>query len=250
MAVLSRRNSPHAKEDDTFMAPSLMDFFRHLNDWFVEAIAHYGTGIYAILFAVVFCETGLVFLPFLPGDSLLFTAGAFSGPDAVGSMTGRLSLPLLYALFFCAALLGDNVNYAVGRFFGRKLFHHEKSRVFNRRNLQKTEEFFEKYGVKAIILARFVPIVRTFSPFVAGMGEMPYPRFLTFSVVGAVLWVGLCVTAGHLFGGLPWVKKNFEVVVLGIVFVSVAPMIVEILNHRRSARKTDSVEPTSKSSVK
>lgn len=232
------RNSPHAKEDDTFMAPSLMDFFRHLNDWFVGAIAHYGTGIYTILFSIVFCETGLIFLPFLPGDSLLFTAGAFSGPNPDGSMTGRLSLPLLYALFFTAALLGDNVNYLVGRSFGRRLFQHEKSRFFNRKNLHKTEQFFEKYGVKAIILARFVPIVRTFSPFVAGMGDMPYSRFLTFSVIGAALWVGLCVTAGHLFGSLPWVKKNFEVVVLGIVFVSVVPMIVEILNHRRSAPKS------------
>ncbi|MBC8103625.1 MAG: DedA family protein [Cytophagales bacterium] len=220
--------------------PNLADFFRHLNDWFVSAIAHYGTGIYAILFGIVFCETGLVFLPFLPGDSLLFTAGAFSGPDSNGSTTGRLSLPLLYVLFFSAALIGDNVNYSVGRFFGRKLFRNEKSRVFNRRNLHKTEQFFEKYGTKAIVLARFVPIVRTFSPFVAGMGDMPYSKFLTFSVLGAALWVGVCVTAGHFFGSLPFVKKNFEVVVLGIIAVSVVPMIVEILNHRRSSPKAAS----------
>lgn len=217
-------------------APSLTDFFKHLDLWFSTAIQQYGTGIYAILFTVVFCETGLVVLPFLPGDSLLFTAGAFSVPSPETGPGGALSLPLLFALFFCAALFGDNLNYAVGRFLGRQLFQSETNRVFSRKNLIKTEAFFAKYGPKAVILARFVPIVRTFSPFVAGMGAMAYPRFLAFSVAGAALWVGICVSAGHFFGTLPFVKKHFEAVVIGIILVSLVPMVFEYLNHRRAAR--------------
>jgi membrane-associated protein len=204
---------------------------RNLPGWFDTMIAQHGTGIYTLLFLIVFAETGLVFLPFLPGDSLLFTAGTFTA--GAGS---KLSLPLLYLLFFSAALIGDNVNYTVGKFLGARLFSNPNSKLFPRKNLDKTHAFFEKHGGKAIILARFVPIVRTFMPFVAGMGSMTYPRFLTFSVAGAVLWVGVCVTAGHLFGNIPFVKKHFEAVVLGIVLVSVVPVLFEVLNHRRAAR--------------
>jgi membrane-associated protein len=212
--------------------PSLSLFFRHLDQWFSLAITQYGASIYGILFGIVFCETGLVVLPFLPGDSLLFTAGAFSNTsDAIGGAS--LNLPVLYLLFFAAALLGDNVNYAVGRNLGRRLFQSDTSRVFRRENLVRTEAFYARYGPKAVILARFVPIVRTFSPFVAGMGAMPYPRFLAFSMVGAALWVGLCVTCGHFFGSLPFVHKHFEAVVIGVVVLSLVPMLVEYVNHRR-----------------
>jgi len=221
-------------------SPSLVDFFKHLDVWFSAAIQNYGAGIYALLFLIVFCETGLVFLPFLPGDSLLFTAGTFSVVTAESGAAGALSLPLLYALFFFAALLGDNVNYAVGRFLGRRLFQSETSKVFSRQNLLKTEAFFAKYGPKAVIMARFVPIVRTFSPFVAGMGAMPYPRFLAFSIAGAFLWVGICVSAGHFFGQLPFVKKHFEAVILGIILISIVPMVVEYLMHRSKSGKPES----------
>jgi membrane-associated protein len=192
--------------------------------------------VYAFLFAIVFCETGLVFLPILPGDTLLFAAGALSGSDG-------LNLGLLFPLFIVAAFCGDNVNYWVGRKFGRKLFSREDSKFFKKSNLEKTEHFFEKHGPKAVIIARFVPIVRTFAPFVSGMGHMHYARFLTYSVIGAVLWVGLGVMAGHLFGGIPFVKKNFELVVLAIVVLSLLPVLIEYLNHRKAAKAESSQKP-------
>ena len=197
----------------------------HLDSYLPHLVSQYGTGIYGILFGIVFCETGLVVLPFLPGDSLLFASGALN----------LLSTPLLYPLFFVAALCGDNLNYWLGRTLGRKLFSNESSKFFNRGHLRKTETFFERYGTKAVILARFVPVVRTFAPFVAGMGCMAYGRFLAFSVIGAALWVGICVTAGRLFGQIPAVHKHFELVVLAIVAVSLLPLAVEYVNHRRAA---------------
>lgn len=208
---------------------AFLDLFLHLDKNLAAAVTNYGPQIYAILFVIVFCETGLVFLPFLPGDSLLFTAGALAG-------RGLLSAGALYPLFVVAALLGDNVNYWVGRKLGRKLFESNTSRVFKRANLERTEAFFAKYGGKAIVLARFVPIVRTFAPFVAGTGAMPYARFLTYSIGGALLWVGVCVTAGLLFGNIEAVKKHFELVVLGVVLVSLLPMVFEYMAHRRSAK--------------
>jgi membrane-associated protein len=185
---------------------------------------------YLLLFAVVFCETGLVVTPFLPGDSLLFAVGALAATD------GGPSLPVLLGLLTVAAVLGDAVNYAIGYRVGPAVFTSEKSRLFNRAHLLRAQEFYEKYGNKTIILARFVPIVRTFAPFVAGIGKMEYRRFFVYNVVGAAAWVLLCMLAGFWFGGIGWVKAHFETVAIAIVIVSVLPMLVEYVLARRRAR--------------
>ena len=207
-----------------------VDFFLHLDKHLAEVIQAWGVYTYALLFAIVFMETGLVVTPFLPGDSLLFAAGSFAA-------LGALDIGLLFVLLFAAAVVGDNVNYAIGRYLGPKVFHYERSRFFNPNHLRKTHQFYEKYGVKTIIIARFVPIVRTFSPFVAGIGAMRYPRFLAYDVVGGMLWVGICVFAGYFFGNLPFVKKNFTLVILAIIVISVMPAVVEFLKHRAEAKK-------------
>jgi membrane-associated protein len=210
----------------------LIDFILHIDKHLKEIIADYGTQAYMILFLIVFAETGFVVTPFLPGDSLLFAAGIFAHPD----QEKGLNLWLLYATFICAALAGDNLNYQLGRLFGRRLFSKESSRFFKRSNLEKTEAFFQRYGGMTIIMARFVPIVRTFAPFVAGMGAMSYLRFLAFSIAGAVLWVGICVTAGYFFGAIPFVRDNFSVAVLAISAISVVPAVIEMLRHRARNR--------------
>ncbi|MFM7322995.1 MAG: VTT domain-containing protein, partial [Armatimonadota bacterium] len=173
-------------------------------------------------------------MPFLPGDSLLFMVGALaSRPDS------PLALGVLYPLLFAAALIGDNANYHLGRTVGRKWFGDPNSKVFRRENLEKTEAFFAKHGGKSVVYARFVPVVRTFAPFVAGMGAMPYPRFLGFSMGGALLWVGICMTAGVFFGQLAWVKKYFELVIVAIVAISLLPAVLEFRAHRRAAAAPD-----------
>ena len=197
----------------------------------IEWLQSLGPLAYGGLFLIIFIETGVVVMPFLPGDSLLFTVGAL----AAGNKPA-FSLGVLYPLLMVAALIGDNCNYFLGKKFGRGLFNNSNSKIFKRENLYKTEAFFAKHGPKAIIMARFVPIVRTFMPFVAGMGAMTYGRFLLFSLTGAVLWVGLCVTAGFFFGNIPFVKKNFELVLIGIILVSVLPMIFEYLQHRKQSK--------------
>jgi len=207
-----------------------VDFFVHLDRHLAEVIQAYGTWTYALLFTIVFMETGLVVTPFLPGDSLLFAAGSFAA-------LGALDVGLLFVLLVAAAVLGDNLNYAIGRTLGPKVFQYERSRFFNPAHLQKTHRFYERYGVKTIIIARFVPIVRTFSPFVAGVGAMSYPRFLAFDVVGGLLWVGICLFAGYFFGNLPFVKRNFSLVILAIIAISLLPAVVEYLRHRREARR-------------
>ena len=198
-------------------------------------IATHGNLVYALLFAIIFVETGLVVMPFLPGDSLLFAAGTLAaGADPT------LDLATLFGLLFLAAVLGDNLNYWIGRFFGPRVV---KWRIFGRdlvqqKHLDKTHSYFEKYGVKTIIIARFVPIVRTITPFVAGIGAMDYKRkFLPFDVAGGALWIGLLLTAGFLFGTHPFVQKNYETVILGIVGLSMLPMLVEFVRHRRNTRK-------------
>ena len=203
------------------MLASLIDFILHIDQHLIELAQTYGLWIYAILFLIVFCETGLVVTPFLPGDSLLFAAGAVA---ALGGMNVHMAAALLLA----AAVIGDAANFAVGKYFGEKLFAKPDSRVFKREYLDKTHAFYEKYGGKTIILARFVPIVRTFAPFVAGMGDMHYGRFIRYNVIGALMWVGLLTYAGYFFGELPAVKNNFGLVVIGIIAVSVLPMAVEI----------------------
>lgn len=197
--------------------------------------------LYAVLVAIVFCETGLVVMPFLPGDSLLFAIGAMSARD-IG-----IDLTIIGPLLVVAALLGDNVNYWLGRTIGPRIFRGpEKTdaqgrslldRMLNRKHLDRSHAFFEVYGPKTVILARFVPIVRTFAPFVAGIGAMNYFKFLIYSILGALLWVGICLTAGFYFGGFEFVKKRFELVVLAIIFISVLPMAFELIKARRESRK-------------
>ena len=203
------------------MLASLIDFILHIDQHLIELTQTYGLWIYAILFLIVFCETGLVVTPFLPGDSLLFAAGAVAALDG-------MNVHMAAALLLAAAVIGDAANFAIGKYFGEKLFAKPDSRVFKREYLDKTHAFYEKYGGKTIILARFVPIVRTFAPFVAGMGNMHYGRFIRYNIIGALVWVGLLTYAGYFFGELPVVKNNFGLVVIGIIVVSVLPMVVEI----------------------
>lgn len=209
------------------MLAELTDFVLHIDTHLAALSAEYGTWIYAILFLIVFCETGLVVTPFLPGDSLLFAAGAVA---ALGGMNVHLMVVLLLA----AAVIGDAVNFAVGKYFGSKLFSKPDSRLFKREYLDKTHAFYEKYGGKTIILARFVPIVRTFAPFVAGMGNMNYARFIRYNIIGAVLWVCSLSYAGYFFGSLPAVKNNFGTVVLLIIALSLLPILTEWLKARRN----------------
>ncbi len=207
---------------------NFIDLFLHLDKHLSELIAAYGTWTYAILFLIVFCETGLVVTPFLPGDSLLFAAGTFA---ALGAMDPWI----LFGLLTVAAILGDTVNYWIGKRIGPAAFS-GRFRLLNQNHLRKTEAFYEKHGGKTIIMARFVPIVRTFAPFVAGVGTMEYGRFLMFNVVGAVLWVGLFVFGGYLFGNIPAVRENFTLVILAIIVLSVLPILFEWLKSRREGR--------------
>lgn len=200
-------------------------FLLHIDDTIRELVRDYGSYSYIILFLIIFAETGLVFVPFLPGDSLLFAAGALAGAG------DGLDIWLLAGLLTVAAILGDTVNYHVGQRFGVRLPGIKK------KHLEKTHAYFEKYGGKTIIFARFVPIVRTFAPFVAGMGAMNYSKFILYNVVGGIAWVFICLFAGYFFGGHPWVKKNFEVVVVVIILISVLPMAIEFLREWRAGKK-------------
>jgi membrane-associated protein len=195
-------------------------------------VATYGSWVYGILFAIIFAETGFVVTPFLPGDSLLFAAGALGA-------AGALSTPVILVLMAAAAFTGNAVNYSIGRAVGPRVFGASggsglSQRLLNRDHLRRAHAFFEQYGGKAIVLARFVPIVRTFVPFVAGAAQMTSGAFVLYNVVGAAAWVGLCVAAGWLFGNVPFVKNNFSLVTIGIVFISILPMLVEYVRHRRS----------------
>jgi membrane-associated protein len=204
-----------------------VDLFLHLDSHLAGITSRYGVWTYAILFLVVFAETGLVVTPFLPGDSLLFAVGALAG---LGALDVRILVPLLLA----AAFLGDNVNYFVGSRIGRRAFTGNLPFV-KREHLERTEAFYGKHGARTVILARFIPIVRTFAPFVAGVGAMPYRRFIGYSVFGAVLWVGIFVLGGYFFGNIPAVKRNFSLVVLAIIGISVLPVLLEFLKSRRAA---------------
>jgi membrane-associated protein len=203
-----------------------IDLFLHLDRHLNEIIQDYGVWTYLILFLIIFCETGLVVTPLLPGDSLLFAAGALA------ATTGSpLNVVFLFFLLTVAAILGDTVNYWIGSYIGPKAFS-SKSRFLKKEYLDRTHEFYEKYGGKTIIIARFVPIVRTFAPFVAGVGSMTYWRFIVYNVVGGILWVAVCVFFGYTFGNIPFVKKNFSLVVLAIIFISILPGLVEFIRHR------------------
>lgn len=212
-----------------------LDAALHVDRHLLELIDQYHSGIYAILFAVIFCETGLVVTPFLPGDSLLFAGGIFA-------RKGLLDPWALSGVIVAGAFLGDNTNYFLGKTFGERLFRNEKSRWFKRSHLTKTHAFFERHGAKTIILARFVPIVRTFAPFVAGMGAMEYRRFIGYSLAGSGLWVTVCVGAGYLFGMIPAVRDNFSMAVLGMIGVSLVPAVIEVWRHKRRKAKHASAE--------
>ncbi|MBI4859699.1 MAG: DedA family protein [Candidatus Riflebacteria bacterium] len=205
---------------------ALVDLFLHLDKYLGEVIRSYGTLTYGILFLIVFCETGLVVTPLLPGDSLLFAVGTFSG-------MGHLDVRVVLVLLMLAAILGDAANYWIGHLVGPRVFRNDTSRFFKKEYLDRTHQFYERYGAKTIIIARFVPIIRTFAPFVAGIGAMTYWRFATYNVIGGVLWVSACVGAGYFFGNIPVVKQNFSLVILGIVFVSILPAVIEYLRERR-----------------
>ena len=219
---------------------TLIDFILHIDAHLLELAARYGGWLYGILFAIVFAETGLVVTPFLPGDSLLFAAGALAAtPGPTGAPILRVEL--VSALLLVAAILGDAVNYAIGHYIGPRVFTATDEsgllhKLLNRRHLAQAHAFFESYGGKAVVLGRFVPIVRTFVPFVAGAGAMTYSTFAFYNVVGAILWVGVCVSLGYLFGNVPIVKQNFSLVMLGIIFVSVLPAVYEVVKHRRTAK--------------
>ena len=208
----------------------VIDFILHIDRHLAELTAAYGPWIYGILFLIIFCETGLVVTPFLPGDSLLFVAGAIATQDA-------MNIHLMVILLIIAAILGDAVNYSIGRFFGVRLFANPDSKIFRRRHLEITQTFYARHGGKTIILARFVPIVRTFAPFVAGMGHMPYRRFAAYNVAGAIAWVTLFSYAGYFFGNLPMVQSNLHYLIVAIIFVSILPGVIEILRHRRAATR-------------
>lgn len=214
---------------------SLIDLFLHIDQHLEAIISQYGLWTYILLFMIIFMETGLVVTPFLPGDSLLFAAGAFASP-ALGA---PLNVWVLYFLLFSAAVLGDTVNYYIGNRLGLRLFQTNNrllKRVLKQEYLERTEQFYAKHGGKTIVLARFIPIVRTFAPFVAGIGSMSYRYFLTYNVFGAWLWVTIFVFAGYFFGSIPFVKEHFELVIIGIIAISVIPMVYEYMRswlHKR-----------------
>ena len=199
---------------------SVLDFILHIDVHLGQIIASYGLATYAILFGIIFIETGVVFTPFLPGDSLLFAAGAFAA-------LGYLNIFVLIGLLMAAAVLGDTSNYWIGHFFGKKLIANPKIPI-NENHIKETKKFFDKYGAKTIVLARFVPIIRTFAPFVAGAGKMHYSTFISYNVIGAIAWVLIASLAGYFFGNIAWVKENFSIIILVIILISVIPMIVPL----------------------
>ena len=201
----------------------LIDFILHVDKYLSLVVSQYGILTYLILFIVVFCETGLVFTPFLPGDSLLFISGTFAA-------NGALNVFLLWIVFALAAILGDSANYFIGSFFGEKVF--TKIKFFRQDYLDKTKKFYEKYGVKTIIIARFVPIVRTFAPFVAGVGKMDYKKFFLYNIIGGLLWVTLILFAGFYFGKIDWVEKNLTLITYLIIVISILPVIIEVVRSK------------------
>lgn len=210
----------------------LIDFILHIDLHMQEMVAAYGIWVYAILFLILFCETGLVVTPFLPGDSLLFVAGTLAALP-----TNDLNIHIMVLLMITAAIIGDAVNYTIGHFFGERLFRNPDSKIFRQSYLRKTHAFFETNGGKAIILARFVPIVRTFAPFVAGMSKMSYRHFAMFNVIGAIVWVVLFAYAGYIFGETKIVQENLKLLIVAIIFISILPGIIEVWRHRRAAKK-------------
>lgn len=207
-----------------------MDLILHFDDHLTAIIQQYGVYTYLFLFLIVFMETGLVVAPFLPGDSLLFVAGTFAS-------RGAFDITTLVVVLCVAAILGDTVNYFIGKSIGPRVFSRDNSRFFKKEYLEKTRKFYEKYGAKTIILARFIPIIRTFAPFVAGVGAMHYPQFIAFNIIGGIVWVSLFTLAGFFFGNLSFIQENFHTAVIVIIFLSLVPVIIEVIKHRRESKK-------------
>jgi membrane-associated protein len=203
-----------------------IDILLHLDKHLAGIIQQYGVWTYLILFLIIFCETGLVVTPILPGDSLLFATGAFAA-------TGALDVTTVLILLTIAAIAGDTLNYWIGAYIGPKAFHYDNARFFKKKYLIRTHEFYEKHGGKTIIIARFMPIIRTFAPFVAGIGKMTYGKFLSYNVIGGILWIALFILGGYFFGNIPVVKKNFTLVILAIIILSILPGVIEFIRHRR-----------------
>ncbi|MCO5253879.1 MAG: DedA family protein [Bacteroidetes bacterium] len=210
------------------MLHQILDFFLHLDKYLGAMINEYGVWIYAILFLIIFVETGLVIMPFLPGDSLLFAAGLFAAQDNI------LNIWILLILLFAAAVLGDSVNYLIGKYAGQKVLNWKlKGKpLIKPQYMEKTHQFYDKHGAKTIVIARFVPIVRTFAPFVAGIGEMHYNKFITYNIVGGAVWILSLTLAGFFFGNYAWVQHNFEKVIFGIILVSILPILIEIVKSK------------------
>lgn len=204
----------------------IIDIIVHLDKHLAQLIQNYGTWTYMILFVVIFCETGLVVTPFLPGDSLLFAAGTFAA-------LGSLKVGWLFLVLSAAAIIGDTVNYWIGHIIGPKAFNKERARFFKKEYLDRTHQFYEKYGAETIIIARFVPVIRTFAPFVAGIGKMTYWKFISYNVIGGVGWVAVFVFTGYFFGSIPFVKRHFTIIIFAIILISMIPGIVEFIRHRR-----------------
>ncbi len=207
-----------------------IDLVLHMDEHLPQIINDFGIWTYLILFLVIFCETGLVITPFLPGDSLIFLLGALA-------KAGDLNFPVIIAVLMVAAILGDSCNYEIGKFFGAKLFKNENSKIFKKEYLDRTHEFYEKYGGKTIIIARFVPIIRTFAPFVAGMGSMSYKKFISYNIFGGIGWVAIFSFGGFFFGGIPWVQNNFFIVAIVIILISLLPAVITLLKNRGSKSK-------------
>jgi membrane-associated protein len=206
-----------------------IDIFLHLDKYLTEIVTNYGTLTYVLLFLVIFCETGLVVMPFLPGDSLLFAAGALAG-------IGAMDVHLLALIIFIAAVLGDTLNYSIGHFLGPKVFS-GNYRFLKKEYLDKAHQFYEKHGGKTIIIARFIPIIRTFAPFVAGIGKMSYMKFIAYNIIGGLIWSTAFIYAGYFFGNIPFVKNNFSVVVIAIIIISVLPAVFEIFKSRAAKKQ-------------
>jgi membrane-associated protein len=209
------------------MLLTIIDLFVHLDRHLIWLLQHFGVWVYLIVFIVVFCETGLVVTPLLPGDSLLFGLGALAA-------IGNLNVAWLFVLLSIAAIAGDTVNYFIGKYIGPRVFHEDTSRFFKREYLEKTHRFYEKYGGKTIVIARFMPIIRTFAPFVAGIGAMTYAKFIIYNVLGGITWVAVFIFGGYYFGNLPMVKNNFTLVIMAIIIISVMPGVIEYFRQRRA----------------
>jgi membrane-associated protein len=204
----------------------LIDFLLHLDKHLNYIIENYGLWCYAIFFLIIFCETGLVVTPFLPGDSLIFTLGTLAA-------TGSLEVASLFALLSVAAVLGDSANYAIGKYFGDVILRHQGKWFLKKEHVERTHRFYEKYGAKTIVIARFVPIVRTFAPFIAGVGKMTYMKFFSYNVIGGLLWVTLFIFGGYFFGNIPFVKRHFSTVIFAIIIISIMPAVIEVIREKR-----------------